>query len=242
MDISGLTDELNKLHNFDYSTVLKNPHELSEIMTKYSSDKGGGLSVRFIKNGERPPNNICHNYTWFYQEIFKNIRNEKLNIFEMGVGVPNCMFSWAGSLKGWKEYFPNSTIHSADFDKEHLYCDDRITSYYVNQENKQSIKNMWNLIGDVMYDIIIDDGPHTEISNYLFYTNSINKLKKGGVYIIEDISLDFIDNLEDCINDYNNINKLEMDMVKLIIKYPPKFTHPHENLLKMNNLLILQKK
>jgi hypothetical protein len=242
MNIDNVKTDLEKLHNLNDSTLLNNPHELSEIMTKYDSDKGAGLSIKYISNNEKPPNSVCHNYTWIYQEVFKNIRNEQINIFEMGVGVPNCMGSWAGSLKGWKEYFPNSIIHSADFDKDFLYNDDRITSYYVDQEDEESIKNMWGQIGDVLYDIMIDDGPHTESSNYLFYINSIHKLKSGGVYIIEDINLDFIDNLDRCIKEYNSINSVEMESVKLIINYPPGFTHPVEVILKMNNMLILQKK
>lgn len=108
---------------------------LSEIMSKYNSDKGYGLCEQFIVNNKYPPNSGCHNYTYFYDQLFKNYRNEPLTIFEMGVGVPACMCVglWAGSLLGWKEYFPNSTIFSADFDKDYLYCDERITSYYVNQ-------------------------------------------------------------------------------------------------------------
>lgn len=232
---------LDKLNNLNYTSLLENPHELSEIMTKHESDKGCGLSINFIKNNIRVPNFVCHNYTFIYDELFREYKHNNINIFEMGVGVPNCMSSWAGSLKGWKEYFPNSIIHSADFDKDYLYCDDRITSYYVNQEDKQSIVDMWNLIGDISYDIMVDDDSHTETSNYLFYVNSIHKLKKGGIYIIEDINLDFIDNLENSIKIFNSENSINMELIKLIINWPPTFTHPSQQILKMNNLLILKK-
>ena len=45
-------------------------------------------------------------------------------------------------------------------------------------------------------------------SNYLFFTLSIHKLKNGGIYIIEDVNLDFIDKLYNDINSFclnNNI-------------------------------------
>lgn len=149
--------------------------------------------------------------------------------------------SWAGSLLGWKYYFQNSKIYSADFDKNFLYNDERITSYYVDQENKDSIISLWDNMININFDIIIDDGPHTYTSNYLFYINSIQKLKQYGIYIIEDVNLDFIDCLYNEINSYNSQNNITCDIVKLIIPYPKKFTHPSNDILKMNNLIILKK-
>ena len=216
---------------------------LSEIMSKYNSDKGYGLCEEFIINNKYPPNGVCHNYTYFYDQLFSEYRNQPLTIFEMGVGVPACMGmgSWAGSLLGWEEYFPNSTIFSADFDKDFLYCDERITSYYVDQENSDSIIDMWKNLEEKTFDIIVDDGPHSYLSNILFYKNSINKLKTNGIYIIEDINLDFIDDLYDEVLSYNNDNNINVNIVKLIIPWPKKFVHPDARILKMNNLIIIQK-
>jgi hypothetical protein len=226
--------------------ILINPKdksELAEIMTKYGSDKGSGLSQNFILYNIRPPNSVCHNYTFFYELLFQPYKNNSINIFEMGIGVPLCMGSLAGSLKGWVEYFPNSNVYSADIDKENLYSNDKIISYYVDQENQDSIIELWKNkpISDILFDIIIDDGPHTYTSNYLFYINSIQKLKQNGIYIIEDISLDFIDKLQNDIVIFNTNNNINMEIVKLIIPYPLKFTHSLESILKMNNLLILKK-
>jgi hypothetical protein len=39
--------------------------ELSNIMTKYDSDKGAGLSDNYIISGIIPPNSVCHNYTYY---------------------------------------------------------------------------------------------------------------------------------------------------------------------------------
>ena len=100
--------------------------------------------------------------------------------------------SWAGSLKGWVDYFPNSKIYSADINKEWLYNDDRIKSYYLDVENTDSIEELWKNVPEEEFDLIIDDGPHTHTSNILFYKNSVHKFKKNGLYIIEDVSLDFI--------------------------------------------------
>jgi len=215
--------------------------ELSEIMTKYGSDKGGGLAQQFVLNNIYPPNCVVHNYTFFYEKLFESYRDKKLNIFEMGVGVPSCMASWAGSLLGWKEYFPNSKVYSADYDKDYLYNDDRIKSYYVDQHDENIINEMWNNddLKDLNFDLIIDDGPHTYLSNILFYKLSINKLKLNGIYIIEDINYEFIDKLYDEINIFNNENNIKIEIVKLLIPFPVKSNHI-DYIQKMNNLIFIK--
>lgn len=215
--------------------------ELSNIMTKYDSDKGAGLSNEFILYNTKPPNQVCHNYTFYYNKLFSSIRNEYITIFEMGVGVPSCMLCWAGSLLGWQEYFPNSKIFSADFDKNYLYNKDRIKSYYVDQEDEASIKDLWKNMENETFDFIVDDGPHTYSSNYLFYINSIYKLKKNGIYIIEDIHTNFIDKLYDEILLWSNNNNIKIDIIKKIINYPKKFTHPEMSIMNMNNLIFIKK-
>lgn len=216
---------------------------LTNIMSKYNSDKGYGLCNHFRYFGGLPPNNIVHNYTYFYHMLFRESRFEFINIFEMGVGVPPSVGSWGGSLLGWKEYFPNSKIYSADIDANYLYNDDRIHSYYVDQEDGESIKQMWNNLDleNISFDIILDDGPHTYISNYLFYRESIQKLKFYGIYIIEDINLDFIDDLFEYISKYNDENGIKYKIQKLIIPYPRKFQSGTSDIMKMNNLIFIQK-
>jgi len=64
---------LIELYNFDSNELLdetKESDELSEIMSKYNSDKDFGLCKKFIANNIYPPNRVCHNYTYFYNKIF----------------------------------------------------------------------------------------------------------------------------------------------------------------------------
>jgi hypothetical protein len=160
---------------------LNNTTDLCSIMNKYGSDKGNGFH---------------HNYTLLYKAIFENRRNEALNLFEVGLGtnntdVPSNMGlngKPGASLYGWREYFPNANIVGADVDKRILFQSDRISTFYVDQLNSEVIKNMWDNI-PYMFDIIIDDGLHTYNANINFLNNSLNKLKKNGIYIIEDIHI-----------------------------------------------------
>ena len=161
---------------------------LCEIMGRNRRDKG---SINISES--------VHNYTTFYYSIFKDLRNEKLRIFELGLGTNNINFvSHMGpngrpgaSLYGWSEFFPNSKIFGADIDSGILFSADRIKTFYCDQTNPHIIKYMWNEpeLQD-NFDIIVEDGLHTFDANVCFFENSIHKLNKNGYFIIEDITID----------------------------------------------------
>jgi hypothetical protein len=92
-----------------------------------------------------------------------------------------------GSLRVWKNFFKNANIYGADIDKNILFQEDRIKTYYVDQGNIDSIKLLWQSINEEDFDIIIDDGCHRYEETIVFFENSIDRLRVGGLYIIEDI-------------------------------------------------------
>jgi hypothetical protein len=157
---------------------------LCTIMEKNKSDKGG------INN--------WHNYTMIYYNIFKDIKDIPLRIFELGIGTNNINIPSnmgdkgrpGASLYGWSEFFPKSNIYGADIDKDILFNTDRIKTYYCDQTNKETIEYMWNSNVELLenFDIIIEDGLHTFESSVCFFENSIHKLNLNGYYIIEDIN------------------------------------------------------
>lgn len=163
--------------------------DLCLIMEKNKSDKGSSKSK-----------NNWHNYTVIYNELFKNIRNNNINLFELGIGsinpnntsnMVNIMGENAkigASLYGWKEYFQNGQIYGADIDKETLFTANRIKTYYCDQTDPKSINTLWNNSElKQEFDIIVEDGLHEFYANVCFFENSIHKVKSGGYYIIEDI-------------------------------------------------------
>lgn len=151
---------------------------------KYRSDKTlGGHPVR-----------KSHNYDIVYEKLFEPIRDDPIKVFELGIGSvgkgPSAMGEGVkpgASLRAWKEYFPKAEIFGADIDPECLFQEPRIRTSVVDQRDPASIAKMWESIGKV--DIIIDDGLHDGTSNITFYEHSIKWLRKGGLYIIEDIKL-----------------------------------------------------
>jgi hypothetical protein len=107
------------------------------------------------------------------------------------------------SLRVWKDYFKNAQIYGADIDKDILFQEDRIKTYYVDQLNTPSIETMWKKIGIQNFDIIIDDGLHTTDANINLFTNSFSKLKKNGIYIIEDVHLLELNNIMEKLKNFN---------------------------------------
>jgi hypothetical protein len=199
--------------------------ELCEIMNRCGSDKGFGW----------------HNYTEYYHEIFKSLKDKELNIFELGLGTnnPNLPSSMGvdgkpgASLRGWKEYFPNSEVYGADIDKDILFQEDRIKTFYCDQTNKEIIHGMWNLpeLNAIQFDIIIDDGLHECNANIMFLENSIHKLKNDGIYIVEDIINYIIPLYTHHLSNIKNIFNIAYEIIKL------------ENINNTvdNNLLVIKK-
>lgn len=202
---------------------------LCNIMTSYGSDKGNNLST-------------THNYTKYYYQLFKNIKEDNLRIFELGLGTNNVNLKSnmgpngkpGASLRGWRDFFPNSYIFGADIDKNILFEEERIKTYYCDQTDANIINNMWNIseLKKNKFDIIIDDGLHDFYANIIFFENSIEHLNINGVYIIEDILKSQLSLFENKIEEYK-------------IKYPNidfrLYVIPHQN-TNDNTLLIAKKK
>jgi hypothetical protein len=160
--------------------------DLCKIMAHYGSDKGHPKKTSRI-----------HDYTLFYYSIFKELRNNDLRIFELGLGTNNINIKSnmgvngkpCASLYGWRHFFPNSKVFGADIDKDILITFPNIKTFYCDQTDPLIIKKMWDepLLAE-NFDIIIEDGLHTFEANVCFFENSIHKLKETGYYIIEDIN------------------------------------------------------
>lgn len=191
---------------FTNTTHINYDNILSKLCEKYGSDKG------FINLDQKKPYNwIPHSYTSYYYSIFNFSRDNIKLIFECGIGTnnPNLASNMTetgmpgASLRVWKDYFKNAEIYGGDIDKEILFDEERIKTFYVDQLNTESINSMWKNINLDNFDIIIDDGLHTPEANLNFFFNSFNKLKNNGIYIIEDVKNKHLEHIQEKLKDYN---------------------------------------
>jgi len=125
-----------------------------------------------------------HSYMPVYEMLFKDYREKNINFLE--IGVQN-----GGSLELFKTYFINGSLTGIDINDcpPWLLKSDRIKFVKANAYSSQIL----NSFQDESFDIIIDDGPH-DLNSMLYVSNFyVNKLKKDGLLIIEDIpNIDWI--------------------------------------------------
>jgi len=164
---------------------------LNLLCDKYGSDKGE------IKSTGHPYLWPSHSYADFVERLFGHCREHVKAVFECGLGTNNpALASNMGlngqpgaSLRVWREYFLAAEIVGVDIDRDILFQEDRISTYYCDQTDKQSIAAMWDQCQIKEFDLMIDDGLHEFGAGRTLLENSFHKLKSGGIYIIEDVSV-----------------------------------------------------
>ena len=188
------------------TSLYNTKNYLSELCELYGSDKG------FVNIEKKTPYDWDpHSYSIIYNNLFSHCRENIKLVFECGIGTNNINFESnmtlngkpGASLKMWKDYFVNAQIIGADIDKSILFKEDRIETYEVNQLDPESINTMWNNIKKKDFDLIIDDGLHNYKAALTLFLNSYEKLKKGGIYIIEDVDFEYLDQLKNALENYN---------------------------------------
>ena len=166
---------------------------LSKLSSTYNTDKG---SIEKIKTNKNKFGYETHTYTDFYSILFGSFKENIKLVFECGILN-------GASLRMWRDYFVNSEIFGADINKDLLFNENRIKTFYVDQTSRSSIKEMWNNIKKNNFDLIIDDGLHTNEANIKLFEESFKFLKPNGIYIIEDVSNDNLISLKNNLDNYN---------------------------------------
>lgn len=189
-----LARQLNELESgLDYKFVVyhkKNERDLvSQLCDKYGSDKGG------IKTSGQSYPWPLHTYADFYSRLFSHCRQSVKKVFECGLGTnnPDLVSSMGAhgkpgaSLRVWRDYFPNATVYGADIDRDILFEEDRIRTFYIDQLDPTAIAAFWQRVGIGDFDFMLDDGLHTFEAGSCLFEHSVSRLAQDGVYIIEDV-------------------------------------------------------
>ena len=145
---------------------------------------------------------ISHGYLQVYDPLFMSLDSIS-NVLEIGVYNGD-------SLRLLQNYFPNSNIYGFDLTapRDHHY-NDRFKVLLGNQEDRDDLNGIFNNInGDL--DLIIDDGGHTMKQQQISFGCLFRHLKKGGVYIIEDLHTSRYGLNSEYINNDDLITTLDM--------------------------------
>ena len=143
--------------------------------------------------------NTIHNYTGIYAYLLDQYRDSKGRLLEIGV-------QHGGSSLLWHEYLPEFFLDLVDTqdivpDKIwHNMDPERYDFYQADAYCKSAL----DVFSEHEYDVIIDDGPHTLVSQQFTVQYYYPLLKSGGVMVIEDIQdPSHLDVLTSCVDEFD---------------------------------------
>jgi len=112
-------------------------------------------------------------------------RDSASHILEVGINQ-------GGSIKLWKDFFQNATIHALDVEIGWLrptafaVGDPRISVHVTDAYNETWFRSTFLDTG-IRFDMMLDDGPHTLESMQQFIRLHSQVMKPDGILIIEDV-------------------------------------------------------
>ena len=131
-----------------------------------------------------------------YEKHFSRFRNRPMRLLEIGINK-------GGSMSLWRNYFGEQCeIHGLDIDPcTRDVVEDDITVHIGSQGDPGFLTRIAQEYGP--FDLIIDDGSH--INNHVIesFRYLFPKLKKGGIYVVEDTQTSY---WEDYGGNSNNLN------------------------------------
>ena len=171
----------------------KNSHlfekNLDFLFEFFNSDKGDKYINQYMHPSKKNKIKIqAHGYSKFYENIFHEIKDKKLNIIELGSFYGN-------ASAALYFYFKNSRIYGADINPDMFrFISSRLECIFVNSNSLLSIEN--DIIKKkTTFDIIIEDASHMLKDQIISLFYLFPRLNKGGYFIIEE--LDFPETRED---------------------------------------------
>jgi hypothetical protein len=164
----------------DIINKLENPIEFNNIITPYNKP------MNDIADNNLTDKNTAHSYFDTYEKLFSSIRITARNILEVGI-------YWGGSIRLWRDYFPNAQIYGVDIcnldfiQKESIKNDNHIT-LFTNTNGYDDTFISENFINkNIKFDMILDDGPHNLQSMIDLIVKYVPLLSENGIIVIEDV-------------------------------------------------------
>lgn len=211
------------IYSYGYTSQYRSNKnsQINKLCKKYGTDKGGDFSLENKFD--------IHNYSDIYDLLFRLHKQDVKLLIECGIGTNNPKLESSMGLKGspgaslkmWRDYFPKAKIIGVDIDKDILFSDERIETYYCDQLDKKSITLFLNnaKLKETSADVIIDDGLHNFEAGKSFFEGTIDLLDENGIYIIEDVSIKDLSSYKEYFSKRSKIYTAHfMDLKKTTVK------------------------
>lgn len=169
--------------------------EISNFSSRFGleanfSDALGGILARHGSD-----KSTVHNYHIVYGSLFPN-PNSVSRVLEIGIGTnsPDVLSTMGsahkgvgGSLRAWRDFFPEASIVGFDIDPRALFSEERIQTFQLDQLNEDSLHRAFASFETNSVDLFIDDGLHTLDANLIPLMTVFPLIRRGGWVVIEDI-------------------------------------------------------
>jgi hypothetical protein len=196
--------------------------DLFELVEKYGTDK------------------TLSGYTSTYNNLFTPIKDKVTSVLEIGLGtldptIPSTFagnvslhnhYKQGGSLRVWKDFFPNADVYGIDIAKDCMFDEDRIKTFLFDSAVKDYCDYYLN---GLEFDVIIDDGNHDPKYQIQTLRNLLPKVKENGIYVIEDLGgypgneellIEYLDEFNELTNKYEVENRGNHIVIKKLTSIP----------------------
>lgn len=165
---------------------------VEEIFSKYNTDK----------------NSLFHNYSRQYESVFQKFRSENIKYLEIGVFQGE-------SLKAMREVFQNAEfILGIDINPDCKQYEDAERNIFVEIGDASDLVflNYIKTKYGESYDIILDDGSHTNEHVIKTFETLFSCVKEDGIYLVEDTI---------CFKSDHHINRSYPDHLTYFVQFVP---------------------
>lgn len=187
-----------KLKKFYYDVPLvDHDSNLSSLMVNASA----------FDNVEGTDKDTLHSYIRIYETVFAPLRDSARHVLEIGI--------YSGAfLKVLADYFANAQIYGIDINLSNLRFgknDPRINVYEMSGADMKSVKRL-----NVDYfDLIIEDGSHIPDEQVATFENYAPFVRRGGLYITEDINSKMLTSLSPRLKKIATDNQMYFEIIDL---------------------------
>lgn len=166
---------------------------LNEIYEKYQSPEGHG------------DKGTAHTYIDEYERLLAPYRKGSI-VLEIGL-------CHGESMRMWEEYFIDSKVIGVDIETN------KYLVKLINEPGHNIIiadatkEDIVDKINEKTFDVLIDDGSHRLVDQLNTFNIFKNKMKPGGIYIIEDVvDIDHVKNI--FLGLHNNVEIIDNRHIK----------------------------
>ena len=104
------------------------------------------------------------------------------------VGYAGQGYKPGGSLRAWRDFFPNATVYGMDVQPDTQFADEeRIVTLLGNSTDPSQVGQALQHARHKTFDIIIDDGSHYAADQIATLKNLFPLVNPSGTYIVEDL-------------------------------------------------------